>query len=181
MVEVLVSVMILGGGLVILASLQAKAMKINADTSERMHALFVAQEMVERMRANEAGVESAYLAASNNDDLCNAPPAVICADDYTNMDVDAQSCSATQMATFDLWDIKCDSGNAGIKSSTLDFFDVQDLNITCAPVSAGVCSNNALYTIEVVWASKLVADNQASGLVDTTESTSKSVVVEVHF
>lgn len=75
LVEVLVSVLILSVGLLGLAALQLRALQFNESASVRGHAVFLAYEMADRVRARPEGVplsEYKLDVCSGGDSNCDA-------------------------------------------------------------------------------------------------------------
>ena len=75
MVEVLVSSLILGIGLVGVAGLQALALKNNQSAFMRSQATAMAYDLADRMRSNVSGAESGFYdpAAATRNDACATP------------------------------------------------------------------------------------------------------------
>ena len=99
MVEVMVSVLVLSGGLLGLAFLQAQGMKFNAEAYQRTQATVLAYEIIDRLRANPAAA---------NTDRYSVPDAAAAtaASTATPQDCDTPNgsviCDSNQLATFDL-------------------------------------------------------------------------------
>lgn len=107
LIEVLVTLLIFAVGLLGFAALQLNALQSTADSSQRSQAVWIAQELAERMRANSEAGNAVYTAVVTN---CTALPAQICADHYNPINgakVNAANCTAAQMASFDLWEARC--------------------------------------------------------------------------
>jgi len=170
--EVLLSVLILASALILLVGHQTNVIKINDSNSERLQALFIAQEMAARMRANPEGIATSYTAAATALDTCPANPAVNCSGS-------GAACTSAEVASFDVWEMKCDVSPNTTSSSPLDFITIDDLDISCAPIVAGACARNAEFTIDVSWVSKQVQDLQDGNVIDGTESATKTVTLEV--
>lgn len=101
MVEAMVSVLVLSGGLLGLAFLQAQGMKFNADAYQRTQATVLAYDIIDRLRANPVAANAgAYVVASSS-------AAAAFVDDTASYELcDTQDgsvpCTANQLATFDL-------------------------------------------------------------------------------
>jgi len=90
LLEVLVALVVLAVGLLGLAMLQNLGLRLGHQSYERTQATVLIYEIVDRMRANPAGVRAGdYLIT-----LTDAPPSA--------SDCFASACTATQIATFDL-------------------------------------------------------------------------------
>lgn len=88
LIEVLVSLVILAGGLLGMTALQNEALKYNHAAFTESQAMFLIGDMVERIRANHAA--GSYAIAFTE----NAPAAV--------KDCDSAVCSPAEMATWDV-------------------------------------------------------------------------------
>ncbi|MCG7926682.1 MAG: type IV pilus modification protein PilV [Candidatus Thiodiazotropha taylori] len=110
LIEVLVAAVIIGVGLLGVASLQITALQGASNADYRSRATDLTASLADRMRANLFGVDANdYITDVAAD--CTNPPDEICAmtpdDTSTNGIAD---CSAAEMATFDLWEISCRNG-----------------------------------------------------------------------
>lgn len=99
LIEVLVTLLVTTVGLLGLAALQLKALQATADSGQRTQAVWLMQDLVERMRANPRADDSKYVAAVS----CGTQP-VQCA---PTPDKPSVTCTADQMAYFDLWEAQC--------------------------------------------------------------------------
>lgn len=99
--EVLIALFILSVGLIGLANLQGQSMVSSYNALLRTQAISMAQEIVDRMRANRA---HALLSTSNYiTDFTESPPT-------TSVDCSSNFCSEAQMALLDLREWKCKLG-----------------------------------------------------------------------
>lgn len=118
LIEVLITLLIFAVGLLGFAGLQVNALQSTADSGQRSQAVWISQELAERMRANSDAGNAIYIAAVTN---CANIPATICTDRYdpiTGNKVNAAQCNATQMAAFDLWEAQCSySGTAAYQAN----------------------------------------------------------------
>tara|TARA_R100001244_G_scaffold262_2_gene656 strand:- start:20988 stop:21425 length:438 start_codon:yes stop_codon:yes gene_type:complete len=73
LVEILVSVLIFSIGLLGLAAMQLNALKFNQGASERSHAVFLAYEMADRMRAGRGDVAAGFYDLSLDGELSCVP------------------------------------------------------------------------------------------------------------
>jgi type IV pilus assembly protein PilV len=99
LVEVMVSVLVLSGGLLGLAFLQAQGMKFNAEAYQRTQATVLAYDIIDRLRANPTAAHGdAYVVASSAD--------AYAAETATHKSCDKPDgtvkCDADELATFDL-------------------------------------------------------------------------------
>lgn len=99
--EVLIALLVLSVGLLGLANLQGQSMTSSYNAHLRTQATSLAQSMVDRMRANRMHAS----AISNNyiTTMSDAPPT-------TTVDCATATCSAEQMALFDVKEWKCTLG-----------------------------------------------------------------------
>lgn len=99
MVEVMVSVLVLSGGLLGLAFLQAQGMKFNAEAYQRTQATVLASEIIDRLRANPVAAHSGGYSVPD-------PAAATAASTVTPRACDTQdgsvACNSSQLAAFDL-------------------------------------------------------------------------------
>lgn len=105
LVEVLVTLLITTVGLLGLAALQLGALKATSESAQRSQAVWLMQDLVERIRANPRGKADEYVA---NTDCSNYPDPMCAA--YINTSgtkFSAANCSASQMAVFDRWETQC--------------------------------------------------------------------------
>lgn len=148
LIEVLIALLVFSIGLQGIASLQYQAVKENFDSSQRSHAVWMAQELINRIKANPDGREAdSYNAAPD----CIAPPDCI-----------GGECNGTEMAAFDLSEMFC-------QDSLID----SSLEVTCndADASDGLtCSPNSDFTLTLQWSSKAVKDD-TQNITDDADST----------
>lgn len=107
LIEVLITLLIFAIGLLGFAGLQLNALQSTADSGQRSQAVWITQELAERMRANSSASNAAYTAVATN---CANIPATICTDYFdpiTANKVNSAQCTAGQMAAFDLWEAQC--------------------------------------------------------------------------
>lgn len=167
LIEIMVALVVLAIGLLGVATLQFQSLRSNNDASQRSSAIWLAQELAERMHANPQGVaDNDYLAAID----CEAAPAAICADSYDYEEssaVNADDCTPAQLAAHDLWELQCgpaiDAGDVKVTTKALDFLYGGNIDVACADadtVDADPCSVGSVYTVTVSWRDKAgVADS----------------------
>jgi type IV pilus assembly protein PilV len=93
LLEVLIALLILSIGLLGLASLQTNGLRSNQMASMRTTATQLAYDIADRMRANPVGVDAQNYVIAVND----ADPVIPAGENCENV-----TCSASQMATYDL-------------------------------------------------------------------------------
>lgn len=121
LIEVLVTIVITTIGLLGLSAMQMQSIRSVSDTGNRTHAIWVANDLINRIRANNIAVNNyttAGINCVNGDGASNAPAVKMCAS-YSldgKQEAAAGDCSNTEMATFDLWDALC--GTAALTGSS---------------------------------------------------------------
>lgn len=100
LVEVMVALLVLGIGVMGYAALQLRSVKMSEDTYSRSQAMAIAQDAIERVRANIDGLPT-YLATNWGAEL--AAPATRCT--YTNA-IPATPCTAAQMVANDVYELR---------------------------------------------------------------------------
>ena len=171
LVEVLITVLILAVGLLGLSGLQSSSIKAGMDVSQRSQAMWLANSIVDRMRANPQAMTS-YTSLNTAAD-CGAP--VNCSDHGSN--VNGSACTPAQMASFDMWEVACgQTPAAGVLTNSVDSLDVTDINITCED---GACDSNKddIFVVQVVYNSKLV--NSSKLMDDATRAAQESQSVSI--
>jgi type IV pilus assembly protein PilV len=113
LIEVLIAAVVIGIGLLGIASMQVTALQGATNADYRSRATDLAASLGDRMRANLDGVVEAYYTNSDANDAvdCETLPDNVCAmrpQDTGTTGVD--ECSPQQMATFDLWEVRCRNG-----------------------------------------------------------------------
>ena len=180
LVEVLVTFLVLSIGLLGLASMQRATVKENFDTAQRSQSMWLVQELIERMRANPDGLASGYTVAAGvvNGD-CSAP-AKFCSNhhyDGASKVAAATDCSADEMAASDVWEVYCGYQNADVTSNSVDSLQLTGVAISCLPVTAGVCDDDANFTVAMSWTARSVESQVGAG--QTTEASEKTISLTV--
>lgn len=147
-VEVLVTSVLLGVGLLGASALQLTGLKGTDAAHYRTVATFLANDMAERMRMNLAAVATGdYQTLADQPLLCDDLP-----EDFK--DCNANTCNATELALFDTYQIQCGfivkAGAVTHKSGGVEnSLPNGKLTISCP---ASVCNDTSQYTISVAWA-----------------------------
>ena len=146
--EVLIALIVLSLGLMGLAALQNMGLRLGNESYQRTQATMLIYEMIDRMRANAAGVQAGNYALA----LTNTAPSLTkdCA-------LSGTACTAAQMATYDM--------NQWI--STLTGTD-NGTNVVQTPVRPAlpgakgsiVSAGSSLYEVSVQWQEQSVAQLQ---------------------
>jgi type IV pilus assembly protein PilV len=138
MMEVLMTILVLAIGALGLANLQLSAMKYNKTASSRSQAVFLADELADRMRANMAGVQAGSYTMNNGYTAAvTALSALTTPACGTTTD-----CTSAQLATLDLvtW-------NTGLKAN------LPSGTGAVIPVSGSTFT----YNIVIMWQDKILA------------------------
>ena len=137
LIEVMVGVLIFVGGVIAVAGMHSQALRSTHDSIQRSQALWLANAAAELMKLNPAGLGSssyqvAAASASNNlSSYCASTPAQCI----------GTSCTANQMAAFDVHELMCKNANDIINPS---------IAIDCpAP-----CGSGASVRIAIGWDSR---------------------------
>lgn len=182
MIEVLIALVLLAGGLFTVASLQTQLIKNSADTANRTHALLLAQEASDRMRVNSSAITD-YKSAFASFDSCANYSYTPCGSyvgssgrkDFSG------SCSATQMAVFDVWEMMCGTENSDGIASQADLLTAPQVAISCSTTNCSPTENPDI-KIEVSWVSNVVKtlkDNDSISGDDGSERRSIELVVRL--
>lgn len=148
LLEVLIALLILSIGLLGHSKIQALSIRASTDAHLRTEATFLANDMIERMRANRPAVASNYYAGINYAAIdCSAAPASICSE---GMAGSASVCSTTAMADEDAFTWTCD-----VRSSL-------------PGGSVAVSSAAGVYSVAVNWNGLDESGNGVPGTVSTT-------------
>ncbi len=173
LIEVLVTLLVFSVGLLGLAAMQLNALQGSADSGQRSQAVWLAQDMAERIRANPEGSAANYAAAVN----CAQLPGTMCADYYSpgaSAKVNASTCTAAQMATFDRWESQCSYADVAAFNTIDGRFTSRDFLRAPGNGDALTVNNNAgLLTINARWSGKAAA---IKGIANTDDTTSAITV-----
>jgi len=149
MVEVMVTIVITSIGLLGLSSLQLQANRSTHDSGNRSQAVWMLEDMANRVRANTVALAS--YDTGNDPVSCNNAPAKICTahHDGNNRIAAAADCTNDEMALSDLWEVACGFGaavnNSSVtRSSPTDFIANPELIV-------GVNNANNQVTITLSW------------------------------
>lgn len=168
LIEVLVTITITSIGLMGLVSLQMQAVRATTDSGNRSQAIWLFNDIISRIHANEVSSLSYVTPANFVVDIAtgqNRPPVCAeaippaCARYHTGTAVvPAIDCSGVQQATWDLYEIACGSPKTlGFQGNSVSYLPQAQLTITCA--TAG-CGNSDPLNITLQWRAK--TDNEAT-------------------
>lgn len=176
LIEVLITVLVLAVGLLGLSALQSSSVKAGMDISQRSQAMWLANSLVDRMRANPEAMTS--YTSIDTTSSCSAPT-TNCSDHGSNSS--GSPCTPTQMAAFDMWEVACGqtAASAGVLTNAVDSLDVTAINITCED---GTCNSNRedIYNVEVVYTSKLVNSSKLLNPTARAAQQSQSINLRVY-
>ena len=139
MLEVLVSVVVLSIGMLGVAGLQAVGQRNNHSAYLRSQATALAYDMIDRMRANQAGIDSNAYNGINT--LTN---------NYANPGCVAAGCTAATMADYDKWEwetqlaARLPSGNGSVANNAGTFTVTVMWDDNRNASGAVICGDNAL-------------------------------------
>lgn len=158
LLEVMIALVIMSIGLLGLASLELSGMSANSNSEKRTQAAIIANDMVERMRANPTAVSTgAYDAELNNPVIdCTVAPAKICEDRSSP----AADCTPAEMAKYDADTAYCNA-KALLPSGAL--------SVWCSDTAGNTqaCVGAAYRTVRVNWQNQTESGNTAKFLTMT--------------
>ena len=169
LVEVMVTIVVVSIGLLGLAGLQISGLRANMSSEARSKATLMANDIIERMRANPLGLNNAAVPADDNqyagidtganvaaaNARCAALPAPFCSNSRGNNL--AQNCTAAQMAVFDAWVWGCGMPVAGnvLPGGVVNQLPNGRGTVICNDADGGVdgdaCTIGSTYTVTVSW------------------------------
>jgi type IV pilus assembly protein PilV len=166
MIEVLVTLFITSIAITGLAALQIKAIKATNDTSQSSAAMWVLQDLMERIKSNTAAaLTGAYSAQLSRTQDCAQSPAKFCAPYFNGTQKNADACNAAEIATFDLWDVMCGASSSADTNGHQAYVLINPkLSVEC------VTAECQQYQLDLNWQSQDTAtiDNQVSFFVEVT-------------
>jgi type IV pilus assembly protein PilV len=155
LVEVLVSVIIFSVGLIGVARLQVVAKQNNYDAVQRVAATSVAQDMLSRMRSNHT-VLNTYVSNSGSTTVgrnsISSEPTPVCGSSGTQ-------CTASQLATHDLWEIE--KALDGIAEQDSDGNSLGGLTLPTLCITGPASGDSGVYTVAIAWRGKAELSNPA--------------------
>lgn len=156
LIEVMIALVIMSIGLLGLASLQLTGISSNSNSEKRTQASIVANDLIERMRANPAGVTAGDYAAVNYTTIdCTTPPA-----SCQTLSAGAVGCTSAQMANYDAFTSWCNASTL-LQSGTLQ--------VTCTDNTGAnqACAATPYRTIRVDWVNQTDDGNSGKFLTIT--------------
>lgn len=166
MIEVLVTLFITSIAITGLAALQIKAIKATNDTSQSSAAMWVLQDLMERIKSNNiAALAGAYTTNISRDQDCPQSPAKYCAPYFNGTQKNANACNAAEIAVFDLWDVLCGASSTANTNGHQAYGLINpQLSAECVDVE---CQQ---YQLNLNWQSQdgMTIDNQVSFFVEVS-------------
>lgn len=158
--EVLVALVIVSFGVLGMTGLQLAGMKQSTSGFNRSKALMLTENMATRMRLNrDAARAQSYKDFDSTAEVCTAKPDPYC---QAYDGGDAQSCSAAQLAAFDMYSVAC--GDYGTISANAGVFGLlpsgSKLEVSCNDTP---CVDDSSYTIRVSWTEGGNASSDSQG------------------
>jgi len=146
LVEVLVTIVVVSIGLLGLAGLQINGLRANMSSETRSKATLLASDIVERMRANLAGVDANAYSNIMVDTASCAAPASLCGNTSAGV---AVNCTALEMSAFDTWVWGCGTAAGGVqKSGVTNLLPNGTASVTC---NDDPCLPGSPHTVTVSW------------------------------
>lgn len=186
MIEILVTLIILSVGLLGMAALQLTGIRSANSSTYRTQATLLADDIAERMRSNPNAVDANAFASVNSVAInCAAAPTPYCGEYFDGASlVAAQSCTAAQMAAYDINVWFCGERNGagngrsgGVKAQ----LNNATATITCTDVNppsgpdTDVCTDHSsVHTISLGW-SELNPDRSAGAAATINQTISITV------
>lgn len=161
LIEVLVTITITSIGLMGLVSLQMQSVRATTDSGNRSQAVWIFNDIINRIHANEA-FSGSYTTAAN----CNQNPTATCSAYHTGTAAvpAVAACTGPQMAAWDVFEIACgapraNNANSGVNfiGNSINYLPQAQLSIVCA--NGGACVDGDPLTITLTWRAK--SDNES--------------------
>lgn len=142
LLEVMIALVIMSVGLLGLASLQITGINNNSNSENRTESALIANDLVERMRANPLAVQAGDYAAIDYAGIdCAAAPAKSCEDRASA----AEICSTQETAAFDAYMATCNARNI-TSSASIAVQCTDNTGLIIQP-----CGMNPFRTVTVNW------------------------------
>lgn len=149
LIEVMIALVVLSVGLLGIAGLQVSGMRFTFASNAQTQAAMLAQDMIDRMRANQQGVRD-----GDYDGLTASPSSTV--------DCTSQTCTTAQMAQMDAFDwyallgrSSTGVGGSGLPMGTGSVTCINPSGVTACGDQVNV--DQATYQITVCWAKNGVA------------------------
>src|SRR5690554_2622742 len=182
MIEVLVTIVITSVGLLGLNSLQLQASRSTLDSGNRSQAVWILEDLTNRMRANLVGIQDYDTGGVKK---CDATAPTNCSSFHngTNKVAAANSCTAADQAASDLHEVLC-----GFRASTAGSNDIifsSAANFIANPELTVVVDANKSAKITLSWDVRTSGLDSSGKAVYTADSSNvdkqrNSITTEVH-
>ncbi len=142
LLEVMVAAAILGLGLLGVAALQVTALQGSTSSQYRARATDLAASLADRIRANLT-MDNNYVSGVASSCTAPAQRCAMTPDGATA----ASACTQANVATYDLWEIRCQSG-------VRDSLPGGTMSVTCTDsdvTDADACTAGSVFSITVNW------------------------------
>ncbi|WP_189388127.1 hypothetical protein [Bacterioplanes sanyensis] len=148
MIEVLVTLAISIIGLLGISMMQLNINKATIDSGARSHAIWMIDEITNKMYANWDNLE--HYDTSKNGFTCNSYGGKLC--------LDSTPCTGKEMAAYDLWTSSCPAASkeANVNKNAADF--IPEPKLTIKPV---LSTRSAKITVQ--WTSRVSSDSDLGG------------------
>ena len=181
LIEVLVTMIVLSVGLLGTAALQITGIRSATGATSRTQATLLADDIVERMRANVTAVDTpnAFAAVDSAAIDCTALPNPYCAEHNDGSGtVAAQTCTTTEMAAYDInvWFCGINSGGTR-RGGVVNSLPAATASITCVDKDTSdtdVCTNRSSHNITIGWTENRPEEDSA-GTSTITQSISLTI------
>lgn len=179
LIEVLVTIIILSVGLLGMAALQITGIRSATGSTSRTQATLLANDIVERMRANLTAVDNnLFMAVDSAAINCAAMPNPYCGEHSQGGVVAAESCSTAQMAAYDLNVWFCGINSDGTRRGGLaNSLPMATATIICADnngADGDVCTNRSPHIVTIGWTENNPQKDN-TGATTTTQSIALTV------
>lgn len=163
LIEVLVTIAITSIGLMGLVSLQMQAVRATNDSGNRSQAVWVFNDIINRIHANETASAS-YIDINPVDCV---PPAVVCSSYHTGTAlVNPVNCTGAQLAAWDLYEVACQLRPNPFIGDSARYLPEAQLTVGCP---AAVCNNGDPLIITLEWRAR-ADDETVTGAVRDANS-----------
>lgn len=170
LIEVLVTVVISSIGLMGLVALQLQAIQATTDSGNRSQAIWLFNDIANRIHANEVS-SSSYLTTAPY--VCGAAPTACSTYNNGTAITTANNCSSAQVAAWDLFEVACGSPkNNGFFGNAVTYLPSATLTISCADGNAA-CPNGDPLLIQFRWRAK----SDAESITGTARTANSGVLI----
>lgn len=143
LLELLIALVLLSLGILGLMGMQTNLMRGAAENSQRSVAIFLGQEMLDRIRANSQSAN--VYRTSINGLSCATVPSVCGASPNT--------CTSSEMATRDVWEVLCEP------STSVEFLNLQGASLVCGGDASNDCDTGDPAVLTLTWATKNLSND----------------------